>query len=434
MFGLTGDLGRKKLFPAIYELAAAGRLDGPVIGVGRSSRNDAELRAMFEDALDGHVPAGGGAIDPDVVRSVRLSYIAGDVTDRDVFTELEARLGDSVRPLVYAALPPDLFSTVAAGIATADLPDATRLVVEKPFGDGVDSARALYAEITKSIPADRLFIVDHFLAKAAIENMLIVRAVNPLLANSLDAAHVDAIDVIMHESGGVDGRGSFYEGVGAIKDVVQNHLLQMLATVTMEPPENDSDDAHHTARRALLGAIEPVRAVDVVVGQYSGYRDLDGVADDSDVETFASLAMTIDNDRWRGVPISIRTGKRLHEDRTEVVFHLRNTSPHHTKHGNRIRFSVKPDASVSFELDVIDPASHEPRPTTITACGPDDHGELGDYAVMFDNAMRGDTRHFAQIDGIVEAWRVLTPLLDQEFPLHEYEPDSSGPAASPFDT
>lgn len=433
MFGLTGDLGRKKLFPAIYELAAAGRLDGPVIGVGRSAHSDAELRTMFEDALGDHQPAGGGDIDRGVAHSIDLTYVAGDSTEQAVYDDIADRLSDCRRPLVYAALPPDLFGSVASGIAAADLPDTTRLVVEKPFGDGVDAARALYDEITESIAPERLFIVDHFLAKAAIENMLIVRAVNPLLGNSLDATHVDAIDVIMHESGGVDGRGSFYEGVGAIQDVVQNHLLQMLAMVTMEAPVDDSDEAHHDARRALLGAISPVRPGDAVVGQYAGYRDLDDVADDSDVETFVWLALSIDNDRWRGVPISLRTGKRMREDRTEAIFHLRNTSPHHSDHGNRIRFSVKPDASVSFDIDVMDPATHETRPATVFACGPADHGELGDYAVMFDNAMRGETRHFAQIDGIVEAWRVLEPLRDHQLTIHTYEPGSSGPSASPFD-
>lgn len=434
MFGLTGDLGRKKLFPAIYELAAAGRLDGPVIGVGRSERTDAELRRMFEEALDDHEPAGGGDVDLDVAWSVELSYLAGDSSEQAVYDELAGRLRACRRPLVYAALPPDLFGSVASGVAGADLPDTTRLVVEKPFGDDADSARELYDEITASIGPDRLFIVDHFLAKAAIENMLIVRAANPLVDNSLDAAHVDAIDVIMHESGGVDGRGSFYEGVGALEDVVQNHLLQMLAMVTMEPPTDDSDEAHHEARRALLAAVAPVRTDEVVLGQYDGYRDLDDVADDSDVETFAWLALSIDNERWRGVPVSLRTGKRLREDRTEVIFHLRNASPHHSSHGNRIRFSVKPDASLSFDLDVIDPTTHEPRPTTVVACGPADHGELGDYAVMFDNAMRGETRHFAQIDGIVEAWRVIAPLRTDRPAVRSYAPGSCGPSASPFDT
>ena len=433
MFGLTGDLGRKKLFPAIYELAADGRIDGPVIGVGRSSHTDADLRRMFEEALADHRPPDGSAVDLDVARAVDLVYVTGDSTEQTVYDELAERLADRQRPLVYAALPPHLFGSVASGIAAADLPDTTRLVVEKPFGDGVESARDLYADITTSISPDRLFIVDHFLAKAAIENMLIVRAVNPLLANSLDAAHVDAIDLVMHESGGVDGRGSFYEGVGAIKDVVQNHLLQMLAMVTMETPDDDSDEAHHDARRALLGAIEPVRPNDVVLGQYAGYRELDDVADDSAVETFVSLVLSIDNDRWRGVPISLRTGKRLDEDRTEAIFHLRNTSPNHSSHGNRIRFAVKPDAAVSFDLDVMSPDTHQPRPTSVVACGPDGHGALGDYAVMFDNAMQGDTRHFARIDGVVEAWRVLAPLHEHDIPVDPYEPDSSGPTRSPFD-
>ncbi len=171
----------------------------------------------------------------------------------------------------------------------------------------------------------------------------------------------------------------------------------------------------------------------MVLGQYRGYRHLDDVADDSRVETYASLVLTIDNDRWRGVPISIRTGKRLAEDRTDVVFHLRNTSSGATAHGNRIRFTVKPNASVAFDLDVIDPGTHETKPTTIYACGPDGHGPLGDYAVMFDNAMNGDTRHFAQIDGIVAAWKIVEPILSAEHRLHEYEPGSSGPDATPLD-
>jgi glucose-6-phosphate 1-dehydrogenase len=259
-----------------------------------------------------------------------------------------------------------------------------------------------------------------------------MRTVNPLLANSLDAEHVDSVDIIMHEVGGVDGRGSFYEGVGAIADVVQNHLMQMLAMVTMQAPTDDGDDAFHEARQHLLEAIEPVRPDDVVLGQYAGYRDLDDVADDSTVETFASMMLSIDNDQWRGVPVSIRTGKRLHEDRTEAIFHLRNTASRATTTGNRIRFTVKPHAAVTFDLDVIDPESHRTRPTSIEACGPDGHGPLGDYAVMFDGAMNGDTRHFAQIDGIVEAWRVLEPVLHASLPIHPYDPGTPGPAAAEF--
>ncbi len=428
MFGLTGDLGQKKLFPALYDLAAAGLLDVPVIGVARSSGSDADLRAMFDDALTGYQPAGGKPLDRSIADSIDLSYVQGDSTEADVYDTLADRLDGCRRPLLYAALPPAIFGSVARGIHVSSLPSTARLVVEKPFGDNADSARELYDEITAELPAEQLFIVDHFLAKASIENILTVRSVNPLIDAVLDADHVDAIDIVMSETGGVDGRGSFYEGVGALRDVVQNHLLQLLAMATMDPPAGGTDDALHAARSALLERIDTVHVGDVVLGQYAGYRDLDDVADDSTVETFVSLLLTIDDDRWRGVPVSIRTGKRLAEDRTEVVFHLKQTTQHSTRNGNRVRFTIKPNPSVAFDLDVIDPESHEPRPTTVFACGPNDHGELGDYAVMFDNAMNGDDRHFAQIDGIVASWRVLAPLLDADLPLHTYEPDSDGPA------
>ena len=432
MFGLTGDLGRKKLFPAIYELAAAGALDIPVVGVGRSEHTDDDVREMFAEAIADHVPAGGGGIDEDVAAAIDLTYLAGDSTTTAVYDEIAGRLADCRHPLVYAALPPDLFADVAAGIEASDLPDSTRLVVEKPFGDGAESARRLWDRIIASMPAEQLFIVDHFLAKASVENIVTVRTVNPLLSNSLCARHVDAIDIVMHESGGVDGRGSFYEGVGAIADVAQNHLMEMLALVTMDAPADGSDEAYHAARIALLEAVCPVPARDVVLGQYEGYRDLDDVADDSNVETYASLVLEIDHDRWRGVPVTMRTGKQLHEDRTEAIFHLRNDTPNATPHGNRVRFTVKPAASVAFDLDVVDPDTHGSTPTTVYACGPDDHGDLGDYAVMFDNAMNGDTRHFAQIDGIVAAWRVLEPVRAAGHAVHPYAPGSAGPDVSPL--
>ena len=427
MFGLTGDLGTKKLFPALYDLAAAGRLDVPVIGVGRSEHSQADIRAMFDEALDDYEPANGRPLDRSIADAIDLTYVQGDTTETATYDLLADRLSGCSHPVVYAALPPDLFGSVARGIHQGSLPDATRLVVEKPFGDDAESARALFDDITSELPAEQLFIVDHFLAKASIENILTVRSVNPLIAAVLDADHVEAIDVVMSETGGVDGRGSFYEGVGAIEDVVQNHMLQLLAMATMDPPDDGSTAALHAARSALLERIEPVRPDDVVLGQYAGYRDLDDVADDSEVETYVSLLLTIADDRWRGVPVAFRTGKRLAEDRTEVIFHLKQTAERSTPNGNRVRFTVKPQPSVSFDLDVIDPETHEHRPTTVFACGPDDHGALSDYAVMFDNAMNGDDHHFAQIDSIVASWEILEPLRHADLPIHEYEPGSTGP-------
>ncbi len=428
MFGLTGDLGQKKLFPSLYDLAAAGLLDVPVIGVARSEYTDAELREMFDEALSDYHPAGGQPVDQAVAASIDLRYVQGDSTETAVYDTLAERLDGCSEPLIYAALPPDIFGSVARGIHQSTLPATTRLVVEKPFGNDAESARELYDDITAELPPEQLFIVDHFLAKASIENILTVRTVNPLIDAALNADHVDAIDIVMSETGGVDGRGSFYEGVGAIEDVVQNHLLQLLAMATMDPPADDSVDALHASRSALLAHVQPAEAGDVVLGQYEGYRDLDDVADDSTVETFVSLLLTIDDERWRGVPISIRTGKQLADDRTEVVFHLKQTAERSTRHGNRIRFTVKPEPSVSFDLDVIDPDTHDHYPTTVYACGPNDHGSLGDYATMFDNAMNGDNHHFAQIDSIVASWEVLAPLREADLPLHTYEPGSNGPS------
>jgi len=348
---------------------------------------------------------------------------------------------------VYAALPPSIFGSVAKGIASSTLPERTRLVVEKPFGADATSARELYDEITDALSDEQLFIVDHFLAKASIENMSIVRHANPLIDNSLRAEHVSSIDIVMSETGGVDGRGSFYEGVGAVNDVVQNHLLQTLAMVTMPRPSAVSDggagddvvqEPEQEARRQLLASVPEGDPSEVVLGQYRGYRDLDDVDDDSTVETFVSLRLAIETQQWRGVPITIRTGKHLAETRTEVIFTLHdseNDDPLGGSDGpppagrsdrepNRVRFTVKPDASVALDISVIDVDTHQPTPATVYACGPEDHGALGDYAVMFDNAFDGDRRHFAHIDGIVEAWRILAPLLDDRRrpTLVTYEP------------
>ncbi len=425
MLGLTGDLGEKKLFPALYELQAAGRLGIPVIGIGRSEYTDDDLDRMLEEALDGYTPASGGDVDPDIIAAIDLSYLSGDSTDPDVYDELVERLDGSDRPVVYAALPPGLFGDVARGIAGSSLPDTTRLVCEKPFGDDAESAQALFDEIAEALDSDRLFIVDHFLAKSSIENMLTVRTSNPLIENSMCSQFVERIDIEMCETGSVDGRGSFYESVGAIDDVVQNHLLQMLAVLTMERPVDDSDEAYHAARSELLASVVPFDPQTAVLGQYSGYRGHDDVADDSDVETYTEVRTTIDNDRWRDVPVTIRTGKALAEDVTTATISLRREGDDNFV--NRIRFTIKPNPSVSFDIGVLDTESHEPTGITIYACGPEDHGDLGDYAVMFDNALDGTTRHFARLDDVVAGWRIVAPLHHEQIELQTYEPGSDGP-------
>lgn len=432
MFGLTGDLGEKKLFPTLYELAAAGRLDMPVIGVGRTEYSDADVRAMLDDALAAAAPSGGDAIDPDVVASIDLSYLAADSTDSAAYDDLADRLGSVTCPVVYAALPPGTFGDVARGIAGSKLPDSTRLVAEKPFGSGAESARELFDEITAALDRENLFIVDHFLAKGAIENMLTLRSSNALVENSMCARFVESIEIEMAESGGVDGRGAFYESVGAIDDVLQNHLLQMLAMLTMERPVDDTEAAMHRGRVDLLRAVRPFRPDETVLGQYVGYRDLDDVSDDSDVETFVAARTTIDNDRWAGVPVTIRTGKRLGSDSTGATVTLKPTGHRDGDDDvvNRIHFNVKPDASVAFDLGVLDADSHRPTSTAVSVCGPADHGPLGDYAVMLDNALSGDTRHFAHIDGVVAAWAIVEPIVGEGLDVHPYDAGSHGPDAA----
>ncbi len=417
MFGLTGDLGAKKLFPALHHLAVAGKLGVPVIGVGRSNCSDDDLRAMFRDSL-------GDDYDACAADSVDLTYLSGDSTDAATYEELAGLLGAVRRPVVYAALPPGVFGDVARKIADSALPESTRLVTEKPFGDDADSARALHDEIVDAIGAQHLFIVDHFLAKSAVENMSAVRLSNPVIANSMCSQFVESIDVTMSETGGVDGRGSFYESVGAIRDVLQNHLLQLLAFLTMEEPIDASEAAHHAARAALLEAVRPFDLATAVLGQYEGYRDHDDVADDSMVETFVAAGTFIDNERWRDVPITISTGKQLADDVTAATITLRGSAD---AVPNRITFSVQPQASVTFELGILDAASHELVPAEVTIGEPEGHGGLSDYAVMLDNAMDGTTRHFAQIDGVVAAWKIVAPLLNASSPPVSYARHTNGP-------
>jgi len=427
MFGLTGDLGTKKLFPALYELAAAGRLGIPVVGVGRSEHSDDDIGSMRDDALDGYRPAGGRSVDRAVVDSIDLSYIGGDSTETSTLDAIADRLDGVSQPVVYAAIPPGIFGDVARAIAGSKLPASTRFVTEKPFGDDADSAADLYAEVTDALGTERLFIVDHFLAKSAIENMLTVRTSNALIANSMCSQFVESIELVMDETGDVDGRGSFYDSVGAVDDVLQNHLLQMLAILTMEPPIDDTDAAYHDARSALLESIRPFVADRAMFGQYSGYRDVENVADDSTTETFVAVETTIDNDRWRDVPVRLRTGKALAHDRTEATITLRcDERLGEDQIQNRVRFLVKPNASVTFELGVLDPDTHDPIPTEVYACGPEDHGDLGDYAVMLDNALAGDTRHFAHIDDVVAAWKLVAPLHAADKELVTYEPGATG--------
>ncbi len=425
LFGLTGDLGEKKLFPAIADLAAAGLLQGPVIGVGRSEHSDDELWAMFIDAVGADAEALRDTLD--------LHYLAGDSQDPQIYSQLADRLKDSTCPVIYAALPPDLFAGVASGISKSKFGDSARLVVEKPFGSNAATARSLYDDITAELPPERLFAVDHFLAKSAVENLLTFRHVNPMISASLCSTVVDRIEITMAEAFGVDGRGGFYESVGAIKDVVQNHLLQTVAVLLMEAPEDDTTEAYDRARAELLNAIAPIDPAEAVIGQFDGYRDVEDVADDSTTETFFAGRIRVDNERWSGVEIVLRTGKELDDSYTEAIIEFAHRGPDVSEHRgfpNRLRFALKPEATIAIEVGVLDPDGHDVVPTVLWACGPSGHGELSDYATMLAGALAGEHRHFAQIADIEAAWRIVDRVLEHEEAPDTYRPGSMGPDAA----
>lgn len=420
MFGLTGDLGEKKLFPALAELVEGDRLRGPVIGVGRSAYSVDDLRAMFLEAVsDEQRP---------LVDQLDLRYVEGDSTDRATYELIAEALDGATCPVVYAALPPELFATVADLMHSSPLPDTARLVVEKPFGNSVASARELYDSIVSVIPSEQLFMVDHFLAKASVENLLAFRSANPMIEAAMRSGPVQRIECTMAEAFDVDGRGSFYDSVGAIKDVVQNHILQMLAVLLMEPPLDDSADAFDAARANLLGAMRPIDPGDVVLGQYAGYLDTEDVADTSETETFVACRMQIDNPRWDGVDLVVRTGKALASTYTETVIVFSDGSDDVPP--NRLRLRLKPEQSTHVEFAVFDDEADSNLSPALLHSTPAPTPTLGDYASMLDEAMSGNQRPFARIDDTLAAWAVVAPMLAIDGPPETYEPGSMGPSSA----
>jgi glucose-6-phosphate 1-dehydrogenase len=418
LFGITGDLGKSKLIPAIVELCRNGRLDGvPVIGVGRRQRSDREIQDLVAAATD--------ATDADVVDRLDLRYVSGDATDHRTFDEIADILEHASRPVVYAALPPAVFGEAAQAIAASRMPSETRFVVEKPFGTDARTACELHDQLTELLGEHGLLVVDHFLAKASVENLLTVRTSNALFDHVLDRHSVERIEIELRERGDVSDRGSFYEQVGVVDDVVQNHLIQLAALALMERPVDDSDEAYHDARASLIESMS-VLTDSVVLGQYEGYREHDDVADDSQVATFCSFTMTVDTDRWRGVPVEVVTGKALDETSTAVTFVLDGPGT------NSIRFGIKPDPTITIGLDILDAEHQSPggpslRRADARLCGPSEHGELGDYATLLDDALDQSGRHFAQIDDIVAGWRIVSGITVSDPELCMYERGSSGP-------
>lgn len=438
LFGGTGDLARRKLYPALAELAAGGRLPGTVVVVAASDWDLDELRRQVEASIRRF----GAVREAQVVARVldALDYVEGDYRDPATFEQLAAALHGSRRPLLYLAIPPSLFETVVAGLARSGIAARGRVVLEKPFGRDLASAQALNRCVLDAFEESSVFRIDHFLGKDQVLDLLVFRLANSLLEPAFNRHHVASVQITMAEALDVEGRGAFYDEVGTLRDVVQNHLLQVLTLVAMEPPVDASADALRDEKVKVLRAIPPLDPDRLVRGQYVGYRDEPGVAADSEVETYVALTTTVESWRWAGVPFSIRAGKALPVTATEVVveftrpplpFFARCDAPPPAP--NRLRFQIKPGGEVGLQVQIKAPGGDMVSHPVELTYRYDERSEgtrEQAYARLLDDALDGDQRLFARADGVEEAWRVVAPALGSGGPVHPYERGSWGPAAA----
>jgi glucose-6-phosphate 1-dehydrogenase len=436
LFGGTGDLAQRKLYPALYELARAGQLPARVVAVAASEWTLEQLKDRVTASVERF---GGGR--QDAAAGTRLldalDYVAGDYRDAATFQQLATALEGSQLPLVYLAIPPSLFETVVAGLARSGIAERGRVVLEKPFGRDLASARALNRCVLDAYDEGSVFRIDHFLGKDQVLDVLVFRLANSLLEPAWNRHYIASVQITMAESLDVEGRGAFYDEVGTLRDVVQNHLLQVLTLVAMEPPVDTSADALRDEKVKVLRAIPALDPARIVRGQYAGYRDEDGVAADSEVETYVALTATIESWRWAGVPFSIRAGKALPVTVTEVVvefkrpplqFFARCDAPPPAP--NRLRFQIKPGGEVGLQVQIKAPGGEMVSHPVELSYRYDEHVEgtrEEAYARLLDDALDGDQRLFARADGVEEAWRVVGPVLGAVGPVHPYRRGSWGP-------